>query len=792
MWSNTVDIAPAFGGEIMPDNRPSKSMKMRSKVVMTIVFFVFFLLVVRKFFIISVVESKHYQDLANDQHFGSIVVSAHRGTIYDSNGATLAKSASVYKVFLDPAKFRDEMDYMQEKVEKRAESILNGKYVPKYDEDGNELNPLPESIEKFKNDTVKLLADRLKISEDSVRKAMEEDTQYSVLQDQVEKNVSDEILEYFRKYSLISLDVEEDTKRYYPLNEFAASVIGFTSADGRGSYGIEAYYDDYLAGVDGKTISAKDSNGNELPYRYSKTYPAQNGSDIYLTIDSKIQSTMETHLEEMVTKFEVANRGCAILMNAKTGAVYGMATWPSFDLNDPYEIADESVAKKIDSLQGDLAVQMKIEAREYQWKNKCITETYEPGSVFKVITSASAIEENMIDIDKDSFYCAGGVTFPGLPEPIRCHETGGHGAQTFYEALTNSCNPAFMEIGSMLGIQKFCYYFDAFGLKEKTGIDLPAEVTGDGRSADEMTEIDLAVSSFGQSETITPMEMITSYCAAINGGYLLKPYVVDKIVDENGNVVLRNERTVRRQVVSEDTSAKMRVALENVVTGASGGNVYIKGYSIGGKSGTSERLSVDSTQYGASYVCFTPAEDPELILLVLADMPNVEKGYYGATVAVPTAREIFAEVLPYLGFYPEYTDEEIENLDVKIPLLEGTVKDAQETLRGLGVECEIIGNGSNVVAQSPVTGTSVAKGSTVYLYTEENHKTEYVEVPNVMYCSADLANEILVSCGLNYVSKGASISHAGAVVIKQAVEPGEEVPVGTTIELEFIVDSQQD
>ncbi len=770
---------------------PIKNLKFRARVVMTLVFFLLFLVVAINFFHISVTQNEKYQEMANDQHFGSILISAHRGSIYDSKGATLAKSASVYKVFLDPSQFKKELESLQESIDSRNKKKLDGNYTPEYDEDGNEINPLPESSEIFKTEAIAFLSEKLGVTSEKVEKAMEANNQYSILQDQVEKPIADEVLAFFNKYGLISINVEEDTKRYYPHNELAASVIGFTSSGGEGMYGVEAYYDDYLAGVDGKTISAKDSNGNELPYRYSKTYSAKNGDDVYLTIDSDIQYCLEKHLSEMVSQFEVKNRACAILMNVKTGAIYGMATNPSFDLNEPYEVADPVAIERISKLTGDAATKATAEAREAQWKNKCITEIYEPGSVFKVITSASAIEENLINLENDSFYCSGSVTIAGA-EPIHCHDWSGHGSQTFQQALTNSCNPAFMEIGSRLGIQKFCYYYEAFGLKERTGIDLPAEGVGIGFEAEDMSEVDLAVSAFGQGVTLTPMEMITSYCAAINGGYLLEPYVVDKVVDEDGNIVFKNERTVRRQVVSEDTSEKIRTALGRVVSDNNGGNVTIKGYSIGGKSGTSERLSLDKDEYGASYVCFTPVEDPEIILLVLADMPNAEIGYYGSQVAVPTARHILEDILPYLGYYPEYTDDEVENLDVKIPLLEGSINDAKATLDGLGVNYEVIGNGIEVVAQSPQTGSSVSQDGCVYLYTEKGNTVEYTTVPDLMYASPDVANESITYCQLNYVAKGASVKRSNAVVSSQSIPAGTRVPVGTTIELEFIINANQD
>ena len=782
-------------------------MRFRTKIVMTSVFFVLFAVVAGNFFKISVVENEKYQEMANDQHFGSITLSAHRGSIYDAKGNTLAKSASVYKVFLDPKQFRDDMDTLQKSIDKRNSEKAAGTYTPKYDKEGNELDVLPESLDAFRSETVTFLALKLGISEEKVKTAMEENTQYSVLQDQVEKPVADEVLDYFNNVGFISLNVEEDTKRYYPQNDLAASVIGFTVGDGSGAYGVEAYYDEYLSGHDGKTISAKDSNGNELPYRYSKTYAPQDGGDVYLTIDMNIQYYLEKHLQEMNKKFGVKNRSCAILMNAKTGAIYGMATAPTFDLNQPYEISDETIKAQLAALTDeDEKTQLTSEEREKQWKNKCITEIYEPGSVFKVVTSASAIEENLIDLKNDSFFCSGQVTLEGAYYPIKCHNTNGHGAQTFQEALTHSCNPAFMEIGARLGIDKFCYYFDAFGLAEKTGIDLPAESSGIGFQPDKMTNVDLAVSSFGQGETITPIEMITSYCATINGGYLLKPYVVDKVVDEDGNVILKNERTVKRQVVSEETSETMRTVLKNVVTDNGGGNVTIKGYSIGGKSGTSQRLSVtekgqtangkeedaDEQEYDASYVCFTPAEDPEIILLVLADMPDKSIAYYGSQVAVPTARDILTDVLPYLGISPEYSDDELENLDVKIPILEGSIDEAKATLDGLGMTYEVIGSGIEVVAQSPVTGTSVAKGGCVYLYTEAGNTAEYTTVPNLQYLSPETANETLTYNELNYVTRGASATRSDAIVNSQSIQPGTQVPKGTCIELELIVNEDSD
>ncbi len=792
-------------------NLPSKSMKFRAKVTMTGAFLLLFTGVAANFFNISVIKNKEYQTMANDQHFGSIPISAHRGSIYDSKGTALAKSATVYKVFLDPKQYRLDMENLQKRIDKRQEDIKNGTYQPKVqtttDAEGNEITqideePLPQSVENFRIEAIALLSEKLGITSEKIEKAMVAENQYSVLQEQVEKPVADEVLAFFNQYNLICLNVEEDTKRYYPQNELAASVIGFTASDGYGLYGIESYYNDYLAGTDGRTISAKDSNGNELPYRYSKTYPAQNGNDLYLTLDMEIQYILEKYLEQMSTEFMTKNRSCAILMNAKTGAIYGMAQYPSYDLNNPYDVVDTKVLEELKTLDDEDYSRRQGESREQQWRNKCITEVYEPGSVFKVITSAAAFEENLIDIVNDRFYCSGSVHLDGMEEPVKCHEVGGHDSQTYQESLTHSCNPAFMEIGARLGDEKFLYYYDAFGLRDPLGIDLPAESGGIQYTLGKLTNVDLALSSIGQCETITPLQMITAYCAAINGGYLLKPYVVEKAVDEDGNVVMKNERTVTRQVISEETSAIMRDALHKVTTGTSGGhggNVTIKGYAIGGKSGTSERLSrkinKEDDEYGASYCCFAPADDPEVILLVLADQPDKDNNggrYYGSQVAVPTARNILTEVLPYLGISPEYTDEELAELDIKVPLLEGSVTEARATLEGLGAEAVVIGDGATVVAQSPVTGSSIAKGGMVYLYTDPSHTIDYTDVPDLIGLSPQVANDSIVYKDLNYVATGASIHRKDAFVTGQSIQAGEKVAKGTTIILEFGVVSGGD
>lgn len=779
-------------------NPPTLSMQRRTSLFMTIVMSVVFLGIAGWIFYLSVIQNKFYQAKANDYHFGTIDISAHRGSIYDTNGTPLARSASVYKVYLDPKQFRIEIDELQERIDEENEEKKNGTYKapePRKDENGNEIPivPLPVTAEAYKQETVKLLSEKLGISIDDVESSMEENSQYSVLQTQVEKPVADEVLAHFDKYDFTSIHVEEDTKRYYPQNELAAQVIGFTSGDGSGAYGVEAYYDEYLSGTDGKVISAKDSNGREMPYKYSKTYPAQNGNDIYLTIDATLQHYLEKHLQEMVDEFEVKNRACGIIMNVNTGAILAMASCPSFDLNNPYDISDPNAANEIAKLTGESRKTLLAEEREAQWKNKPIAEINEAGSVFKIITSASGIEENLVDVNGDSFYCSGrqDVADRTGPNGIGCHNLSGHGQQTFVEAITNSCNPAFIQIGARLGVDKFFYYLKSFGLTEKTGIDLPGESSS--IYIENMSEVDLAVTSFGQSWALTPMELVVACSASVNGGYVLEPYVVSKILDEDGNVVLENERTVKRQVISEDTSSKMRDVLEKVVEGNTSGNVYIKGYRIGGKSGTAQKLGMTTEngedEYVSSYLGFAPANDPEIMLYVMADMPNKEIAYYGSKVAVPTARKIMEDVLPELGYYPEYDESEFATLDQQVPFVtDKSVSDARATVEAKGFKCEVIGNGDTVTAQSPLVGTSIAYTGTVFLYTDDDPDAEMTEVPAVEGISVKDADDAMNYSGLNYVATGASLSEEGAVVKKQSIPAGTQVPKGTVIELEFHVD----
>lgn len=746
---------------------------------------VFCAAVIVRLFVVSVVDNSKYEGMANNYHFGTMTLSANRGAIYDANGTALAWSATVYNIYIDPTLYREEMKSIEDANDKKKSAA----------EEENETADNLVDVDQLKTSITNFLSEKLGLKTEEVEASFEKDGRYYVLQTQVEKNVTDEITAYFEKLNLSFIGTEATTRRYYPQNELAAAVIGFTNGDGDGQYGLEYQYDDYLSGVDGRVISAQAANGEEMPYRYSTTYDAEDGDSLYLTLDTTIQYYLEKSLAEMVEKFEVKERACGVIMNPKTGAVYAMATYPTFDLNNPSEIYDAKTAQELAALpEGEYSTAYAT-ARETQWKNKVISEISYPGSTFKIVTMADAFEENLINMETDSFYCSGQVQVADAL--IRCSNTAGHGAQTFTQALTNSCNPAFIEIGQRIGIDKFSYYFEGFGLAEKTGIDLPGEAVSYSVTGDDMTIVDLASAAYGQCNKVTAMELVTAYSAAINGGYMVTPHVVDHVVDSNGNIVLQNETEVKRQIVSEETSAIVREQLEAVVNNNPSHNAYIQGYRIGGKSGTAEKLdtsTADDRQYVASYCCFAPADDPEVIMLIMADEPNKEIGYYGSQVVVPYARDIMEEILPAMGFYPEYSDGEDTDSTVTVPYLQSAdITSAESTLAQLGLTYEVVGDGTTVASQSPSTGTSVTKGGKVILYTEVGGNSgDTIEVPNLVGMTAAEVNETMTYYDLNYAIVGSSASESGALVQYQSEEAGTVVPRGTAITLTLSVSQQSD
>jgi stage V sporulation protein D (sporulation-specific penicillin-binding protein) len=670
------------------------------------------------------------------------------------------------------------------------------------------------------------------------------------LKTDVEKRVIDEISAAIKKigdtddndgendslYSIGSINWTETSTRYYPKSTLAAPVIGFMTADN--AYGVELTYDSYLKGKDGLTITAKDANGKEMFYRDSERIPAVDGNDVYLTIDSTVQAVMEKYLKEMCDTYEVANRGSAIMMNVKDGSIIAMATYPSFDLNEPYKLVTTDYLKtsKFYTLRDEIytnddgkgySIYTKMpdndkllinqfsdytyaecppafkeaynEARSMQWSNKIVSSLYTPGSVFKVFTGAVAIDTNSITVHS-SFDCGGGITVAGTL--LRCHSTNHPNGQSFTQALANSCNPAFVKIGLSIGGDTFVKYLKMFDIinGSKTGVDLSSEaksITVTENTADLYTT-GVASSAFGQTSKFTLLEMMSMCSTVINGGNVVVPHVVDKIVGDGGEIVYEYPTTSTRQAISTQTSEAMVQALKDVATINGTKNAYIKGYEIGGKSGTSQKndeysikrtgSGVTRDEYVASYFCFAPAADPTYALIVMADQPNQDIGYYGSGVAVPCAKSIFLDTLPYLGLYPDYGSINTEDLDVTMPLVTNkNVTDVVTTIQDLGLYPEVIGNGETVLKQMPEFGDKIRHNGKVILYTE-SIDPQRVFVPDVVSTTLTHANTLLTEAGLNYVLSGASSDDNHAKVTMQSIPPGTQVEKYSVIEITAIED----
>lgn len=699
-------------------------------------------------FYISMFEEyngKSYALLAQEQQLRSVPIAAKRGTIYDRNMVVLAQSASAWKVILSPAQIPEE-DH--ELIASGLSGIL--------DVDREEILSMLDNKQSY----------------------------YQVIKRRIEKSVHDEVVTFIEENDLSGIQLMEDSKRYYPYGNFLSTVLGFTGTDNQGLYGLELYYDDILKGQEGRVVASKDARGSYMPYQFESQYDPVPGNSLVLTVDEKIQHFLEKALEDTVETHQVKNRACGIVMDVNTGAILAMSTKPDYDLNDPYTITDPEVAAALETLEGDEQKQARLNALEQQRKNKALTELYEPGSVFKVVTGSAALEEGVMTLDH-SFYCSGVIDVAGTK--IHCWKRSGHGTLDFVDAVVNSCNPAFIETGQLLGKEKFYQYFKAYGFTEKTGIDLPGEASRTlYYTAEEMGPVELASESFGQSMNITPLQMITAFCATVNGGYLVQPHIVAQILDSEGNLVESINPEPKRQVISAETSEKMRMILEEAVSANGGNNAYIKGYRIGGKSGTAEKLGGDETDRVSSFVGFAPADDPQIAVLIMVDTPTAGE-VYGSVVAAPAVASVMRDVLPYLGIDPKYSEDELENLDVVVPNLENSdVMSVQNKLSNMDLELRQIGDGTKVIKQIPQAGISVPKGSTIVIYTEEDYELEMTTVPLVMGLTPEQANRELTNAGLNIQLNGGASAHEDAKIVGQSIKQGEQVPKGTVVAVECL------
>ena len=707
----------------------------------------------------NIARGEELRKRAYSLQLNDTTVSAKRGTIYDTNGNTLAQSATVWQVVLTPNNF--ETDDQRVFVSQGLAEILN-------------------------------------IDQNEIFQKTQGKTYYAIVKRKVETKEKDKVLELCneieKKYGSITLvSIIEDYKRYYPYGNFASAVIGFTGSDGSGLEGIEYQYDSYLTGISGRIITARNARGVEMPFKYEQKADAQDGNNLVLTIDEKIQHTMEKYLKQGIAENKVANRAVAIMMEVETGAILGWAVEGGYDLNDPFTIADPAVQAKIDKLPETQKEKAESEALSKQWRNKAVADTYYPGSVWKVITSCMGWSEGTIT-DQSTYTCSGSyVPFEGA-RAIGCHKESGHGLQNFNQALCNSCNPAFMQIGQAIGAEKFWEYYQAFGFSEKTGIDLPGEQSdiffGDGTGA--MAPMDLAVASFGQNFAITPIQMVTAISAVGNDGKLMQPYIVKEITDTDGNVVESRKPVVKRHVVSKEVTKKVIAAMEENSKTGSAKNSYVAGYRVAGKTGTSEKKVYNadgSQQYIASFCGFAPANDPKVCMLVYFDTP-LGNSYYGSSVAAPVFANIMGEVLPYLNVETEYTKEEIALMDTTADNYIGTnVNEAKNRITAGGFNVVIKGDGDKVLSQIPTAKSRLPQKGTVVLYTdEESMSNDVVEVPDLTKLTVAEVNERASYNDLNVSIVGSNAQGEG-ISYSQDIKAGSKVKSGTVISVNFEQDS---
>ena len=712
-----------------------------------------FAVIIGRLFYIQIVESEEYQRQAAETQLEVTEIAANRGAIYDANGNKLAMSTTAWTICVAPNNIAN--DTQKELIISELSQILG-------------------------------------VSESYLREKCERNTLYAAVKARVDKATVEEVTTFASNNGVSRcIFVEEDVSRKYPYENFAASVIGFVNSDYVGSYGLESYYDEILSGTPGKLISAQDSWGQKMPFEYDELYSSEDGNSIVTTLDEGIQYFVEKHLELAVKEHDVQKRAACIAMDPNTGKILAMATKGDFDPNS-YTTLPESVKEEIKKLPEDEQSNATLQAQYDMWRNKAISDPYEPGSVFKILTLAAALDSNTTTLG-ENFSCIGYANV--ADRKISCWKTYGHGNQTLAEAVQNSCNPAFIQIGLNMGVNNFQNYFEAFGLTEKTNIDLPGEANSIYHT--KMTEMNLASSSFGQTFKVTPIQLITAVSAAVNGGYLYEPYVVEKIISSDGSVVEEYEPTLVRQVISEQTSKTVRDILETVVSDGSGRTSAVPGYKIGGKTGTSEKLDQLGEDgkvkaYVSSFLAVAPADDPQIVILLLLDEAQMENPY-GSVVAAPVVGAMLADILPYMGIEPNYTDAELEAMTGKVKnVVDQLVHDAMTTLRIQGYSVTIVGDGTTVVAQSPEAGSQLSAGGTITLYTDESLIPKEIEVPDVTGMSVTEVNNAIIGAGLKLKLIGVSESATDQVAYSQTPAAGEKVMPGTIIEVSFTINSEEE
>lgn len=734
--------------------RPTPSMIARFNVLR--LFFVFaFAALVARFYYLQIIEHDKYEQIAVSQQTSDITVTAKRGTIYDVNGNELAVSASAYMVTISPNEIVD--DDIAKRLSEGLSEILGVDY-------------------------------------ESVYKKTQLTTKYAEIARGIESDVIEELTEFLDsdKNLRSPVSITETAKRYYPHGNLLSTVLGFVGTDHQGLEGIEAMYEEYLKGSDGKIITSQNATGTSMPFEYEKYIEAEDGYNIRLTVDLEMQYFLEKHIENTRVEHNVQSRVAGVIMNVKTGEILAMSTKPDFDPNDPFVITDEMTLELLEQYKNEedgnaeYNKQYNATVKSY-WKNKVVSEQYDPGSTFKIFTSAMALEEGLVNLD-EVFYCSGSIVKGAVT--YHCHLRSGHGRETFLEALGNSCNPVFIALSERVGIEKFYNYITIFGLREKTGVGLPGEVSGLHHSLSNMSSYNLYSSSFGQTFQITGMQLIAGVSAIANGGTYMQPYIIKEITDSDGNVIVSNEPTEVRQVVSEDTAKTLWAALEYAVENNYSKTAYIEGYKIAGKTGTSEKVdngSYENNKRIASFICFAPADDPEICVLVIVDEPN-SSVQYGSLIAAPLGRDIMEDCLKHLNIEPNYEDgSSVETVTVPY-VRELTLSEARSELLSEGFTVKVIGEtatDAEVTYQIPGSGKKLPKGGTVILYTNDEPVVYTTTVPNLLGKTAAECNSILAANDLNIKVVGSNINFPDTVAVSQSPSAGEVVDKSTVVTVTF-------
>ena len=758
-----------------------RQMRIRARIAVVLVVGLFFTANILRLGWLQIFEAEDWQRRAVSQQLSDTVVSAKRGPIYASNMQPLAESADVWKIIMSPKNIAG----------------CNWKNLEGVDKDQDLTKE--EGLELMRSRIAKDLAEMFDLDEEALYEQTGKTySQYEVIKPKVEYNDKNEFSDWVNENGLsYAFYIITDYKRYYPQGSMAANVLGFTGSDNNGLYGLELKYEQVLSGTPGRIVTAQNGVGNEMPttMEYTKVVDAVNGYGLVTTIDPTVQMYTEKYLGEAVTATGTLHRGVAIVMDVHTGAILGMATKGDFDPNDPFTVTDPTTLEALEALSGDEQSSALSAARQLQWNNKAITETYEPGSVFKVFTTAMALEEGLAG-ENTSFTCKGSINVAGWN--ISCHTRSHMGVLNLRQAISNSCNPYFVQLGLKIGAGTYYKYFNGFGFTEKTGIDMAGEMSNEGlyHSAATLaqTESSLATASFGQTFKVTPIQMITAMCAIANGGKLVTPYVVSKVLDDEGNVVSETQPQIKRQIISAETSRHLCDILGDIVNGGGSKNAYVAGYRVAGKTGTSEKRDTveNEDDVVASFSGFAPADDPQVAVLVLLDDPQTEIRY-GGTLSAPVAQKIFESILPHLNVEPSYTADELASLSRAVPAVVGqTPAVAQTKITNVGLKATVMGDGKKVVRQVPEAGQSIPSGGTVILYTEEDD-VDTVTVPDFSGRSVTEVNSIAAQMGLNVQMSGlVGGSSAAATANGQSVRAGTKVPRGTVINVNFVYTDTRD